>query len=125
METVKQTMISQSGLRSIDIAKVCHQANKAYCESVGDFSQKDWDDVDSELAQTTMECVEQALADPEMTPEKAHENWMESRIRKGWVYGTAKNETLKTHHCIVPYSELPEYQRKKDALFQSIVNALK
>lgn len=25
------------------IAKVCHEANKAYCETLGDYSQPEWE----------------------------------------------------------------------------------
>jgi hypothetical protein len=36
-----------------------------------------------------------------------------------------KDEMLKTHHCIVAFEKLPEFQQKKDALFVNIVNTLK
>jgi len=28
----------------MNIAKVCHEANRAYCESIGDNSQLSWED---------------------------------------------------------------------------------
>lgn len=30
----------------VNIAKTCHQANKAWCEANGDNSQKDWDEAE-------------------------------------------------------------------------------
>jgi len=26
-----------------DIARMCHQINKSYCEAIGDYSQVDWE----------------------------------------------------------------------------------
>ena len=43
----------------------------------------------------------------------------------GWVYGEEKDAEKKTHHCIVPFGELPIFQQQKDMLFCNIVNALK
>lgn len=50
---------------------------------------------------------------------------MKEKIEDGWVYGDEKDTEKKTHPCLVPYEELPEFQKKKDALFQAIVDALK
>ena len=33
-----------------------------------------------------------------------------------------KDETRKTHPCLVPYEQLPEEQRRKDAIFIDAVN---
>lgn len=35
------------------------------------------------------------------------------------------NAKLKTHPCMVPFEELPEFQQKKDKLFMVIVDVLK
>lgn len=49
---------------------------------------------------------------------------MEEKVNDGWVYGEVKDADKKTHPCIVPYNELPEFQKKKDHLFIAIVKAL-
>lgn len=46
----------------------------------------------------------------------SHVAWMNERLRTGWVYGLVKDPEKKTHHCLVPYEELPEAQRLKDAV---------
>jgi hypothetical protein len=43
-----------------------------------------------------------------------HENWVKEKAAAGWVYGEIKDPEKKTHHCMVPYSDLPEAQKKKD-----------
>jgi len=50
---------------------------------------------------------------------------MKEKVDTGWVYGKLKDGDKKTHPCIVPFDELPEYQKKKDMLFCAIVDALK
>jgi hypothetical protein len=50
---------------------------------------------------------------------------MEDKIKDGWVYGETKDAEKKTHPCLVPFHELPEFQQKKDKLFCAIVDALK
>lgn len=54
-----------------------------------------------------------------------HDNWLKEKQADGWVYGEEKNLLIKTHPCILPYNELPEFQQKKDLLFSAIVDALK
>lgn len=43
-----------------------------------------------------------------------HEMWAQSRIEQGWTYGEERNDTLKTHPCLVPYEELPEIEKDYD-----------
>lgn len=52
-----------------------------------------------------------------------HDVWAESRIREGWRFGETKNETLKTHPCLVPYEELPESEKEYDR--NTAINTLK
>jgi len=44
----------------------------------------------------------------------SHENWMKDKAADGWVYGEVKDSEKKTHHCMVPYGDLPESQQIKD-----------
>ena len=43
-----------------------------------------------------------------------HEVWSETRIKQGWTYGEQRNDSLKTHPCLVPYEELPEEEKEYD-----------
>lgn len=106
------------------VAKICHQANKAICESTGDFSQKDWDYAEQWQRDSAISGVQYALDNPNSTPEDQHITWMDHKKADGWVYGEVKDATAKTHPCLVPYSELPDHQKLKDAVFQSIVDAV-
>lgn len=107
------------------IARIAHEANKAYCESIGDYTQKHWDDADEWQRQSAINGVKALIDDATITPEILHEKWCFEKIENGWVYGKSKDVKLKTHPCLVPYNQLPNEQQIKDYLFLAIVNALK
>jgi hypothetical protein len=107
------------------IAMACHRANKAWCESVGDYSQKDWRWAENWQRDSAIKGVEFRLNNPDAKEDSQHNAWMEDKVNDGWVYGEVKDAEKKTHPCIVPFSELPEFQQKKDKLFCGIVDALK
>lgn len=43
-----------------------------------------------------------------------HEVWARNRIDGGWKYGPERDDSLKTHPCLVPYEELPESEKAYD-----------
>ena len=109
----------------LSIAIVCHQANKKWCEINDDESQKDWKDAEQWQKDSAIKGVKFRLENPEAGKDAQHNAWMKEKIDQGWVYGVVKDPEKKTHPCIVPFDCLPEFQRKKDALFCAIVDALK
>ena len=50
----------------------------------------------------------------ERIAENVHEVWAQSRMEQGWVYGEERNDTLKTHPCLIPYEELLEVEKAYD-----------
>lgn len=108
------------------IGRVVHEANRAIQIVQGDPSipiSPSWDDLDEETRQSTNEGVTRAIAGE--SPEVLHGSWCAFKIDHGWKLGPVKDEVAKEHPLLVPYSELPEEQRVKDALFVAIVNVLK
>lgn len=43
-----------------------------------------------------------------------HEVWSQNRISEGWRYGPERNDSEKTHPCLVEYEDLPESERDYD-----------
>jgi len=81
-------------------ARAAHEANRAYCIGIGDYSQPSWDDAP---------------------------DWQRSSARDGVtgaLDGATKDPDVKTHPCMVEYAELPPAQRKKDHIFIAVVNAV-
>lgn len=112
-------------LMIFEIAQVCHEVNRAYCEAVGDTSQKAWKFASNEQKQSIIDGVKYFLANPHATPELQHEQWMQSKLFNGWSYGPEKDEIKKTHPCLIPYNQLPQEQKVKDFLFQAVVENLR
>jgi hypothetical protein len=108
-----------------DIAKVAHNVNKAYCESIGDHSQPSWEDAPEWQKSSAINGVNFHLNNPNATPEQSHESWLKQKQEEGWKYGTEKNPETKEHPCFLPYDQLPQEQRSKDYLFRSIIHSLK
>ena len=107
------------------IAAMCHEANRVWCNLHGDHSQPWWCIAPQWQRDSVINGVEHALKYPDAAPEDSHANWMAEKIADGWTYGEVKDADAKTHPCMVPYGQLPEFQKKKDALFLAIVGALK
>lgn len=110
-------------MQAEQIARVCHEANRAW-QHVNDEpdASPEWDRAPDWQRESAVNGVRLALEGA--TPEELHESWALEKQRDGWVFGERKDAIAKTHPCLVPYDELPEAQRRKDALFRAIVVAL-
>ena len=106
------------------IAKVCHEANRAYCEGIGDNSQTKWEDAPEWQRASAQQGVAFALANPTAPASAQHDAWLADKVADGWKFGPVKDPEKKEHPCLVPYAELSLEQRRKDALFKAIVAAL-
>jgi len=105
------------------IAKVCHEANKVYCASIGDKSQVPWKDAPQWQKDSAINGVKLHLNSPTSTPEDSHNAWMTEKLAGGWVHGEKKSEKKKKHPCLVPYKDLPAEQKVKDYLFVAIAKS--
>jgi hypothetical protein len=111
-------------MNDYDIARVCHEVNRAYCQSLGDDSQPAWLDApqwqkDSALAGVRLH------REKNVGPEASHEAWMIQKAKEGWVYGFKKDPEKKEHPCMVLFDELPREQQAKDYIFRAVVHALR
>lgn len=107
-----------------EIAAVCHEANRMYCLVNDDASQLEWMQAPAWQRESAIKGVQAVLDNPSITPAQLHEAWTATKIADGWTYGEVKDADAKTHPCLMPYVQLPETQRRKDALFGAIVRAL-
>lgn len=109
-------------MKRILIAMTAHAINAAYCRAMGDDSQVDWDDAPEWQKNSALAGVDMHLANPDATPENSHESWLAQKVAEGWTYGEEKDAEAKTHPCILPYDELPEFQKAKDHIFRAAVH---
>lgn len=107
------------------IAMVCHEANRAWCIANEDYSQKRWNDAPEWQRDSARNGVKFRIENPDAGHDAMHNSWMWQKLREGWAWGPEKDVEKKTHPCMVPFEQLPEFQKKKDALFSAIVDSLK
>lgn len=107
-----------------EIAKVCHEANRVYCASLGDYSQRYWIDAPEWQRKSAINGVQFHIQSPDAGPSGSHESWMKEKVADGWKCGPVKDAEKKEHPCIVPYDQLPQTQQLKDSLFIAIVHSL-
>ncbi len=110
--------LSKSG-----IARLCHEVNRAYCESIGDLSQLPWEGAADWQRESAINGVTFHQENPDSKPSDSHNNWMKEKLAAGWKYGPVKDSLNQEHPCLVPFEELPPEQRTKDYLFLAVVRA--
>lgn len=107
----------------IEIARVCHEANRALQIIIGDSATSPpWNDAPEWQRESAVAGVRAALEGA--SPAQLHADWCELKWQSGWVFGEVKDADAKTHPCLVPYDELPFEQKTKDHLFGAIVAVL-
>lgn len=106
------------------IAQIVHETNSAFCQTIGDFSQLPWAITAPDIKESARQGVRAIIDNPDTTPQQSHDIWMKNKIADGWVYGHVKDAKAKTHPALIPYDQLDENQRRKDALFIAVVKAM-
>lgn len=89
------------------IAMVCHEANRAYCKSLGDTSQESWNIAPKWQKESAINGVHFHMSNPKSKPEDSHNSWLKEKREAGWKYGKIKDPAKKLHPCMVPFNELP------------------
>lgn len=112
-------------MNNIDIAHVCHEANRAVQIIQADPTipiSPAWEDLDEQTRESAASGVAGILTGN--TPEESHEGWCRFKVEHGWIFGPVKDVDKQTHPLLVPYDQLPASQQLKDHLFSAIVHAL-
>ena len=107
-----------------DIAKACHEANRALCAALGDNSQVPWEEAPAWQRDSAINGVQFNLDNPAAPASASHDSWLAEKEATGWKYGPVKDAEKKEHPCFVPYEQLPKEQQAKDHLFKAVCGAL-
>ena len=108
-----------------NVAQVAHEINRAFCASIGDNTQPDWDFAPEWQKTSAINGVKFHLDNPNASPSASHDSWLKQKEEEGWKYGNVKDADKKEHPCFVPYEELPTEQKSKDYLFKQVIHSLK
>lgn len=122
--TLPRVAPPEAWVRVVAIAKVAHEANRAYCQTLGDYSQPTWETAPDWQRSSAIDGVHFVTANPTAGDSASHDNWSREKLAAGWKYGPVKNPDAKEHPCLVPFGDLPPEQQAKDRLFRSVVLAL-
>ena len=106
------------------IARICHEANRALCVATGDDSQVPWDEAPEWQRSSAFHSVRFHLENPDAPASASHDAWMREKTEGGWRHGEVKDADARTHPSLVPFEQLPPEEQAKDYLFRGIVHAL-
>ena len=77
-----------------------------------------WDEREDAFREQFRPVIERQCSEQRSrSPEELHGSWMQSYFAMGWVYGEVYDREKKTHPDLVPYAELGQLERDKDAVF--------
>lgn len=76
-------------LNTLEIARVAHEINRAYCSAIGDNSQPKWEDAPEWQVNSAVNGVVFHLANPDAGPDHSHISWLEEKRKDGWTWGSS------------------------------------
>lgn len=108
-------------------ARVCHEALRAYCQTLGDNSLVPWNEAPEWQKDSSRDGVRfqfaQFAAGVDPSASSTHDEWLRQRRAAGWKYGQNKDGQAKEHPLLVAYADLPLAEKLKDYLFAAICKA--
>ena len=68
-----------------------------------------------------LKVIERQMGDQRSrSPEELHGSWMQAYFAMGWVFGDVYDREKKLHPDLVPYAQLGQLERDKDAVFVAL-----
>ena len=117
---------TSSGARRPDvfeqIAHVCNEANRAFSEENGDFSNPRWEDVEDWRRSFETDGAKLILGGG--SPEDLHDLWRGRKQNLGWQHAATRDPVAKTTPTMVPYAQLTDIQKKKNLLFAAVAQVV-
>ena len=106
---------------NVEIAKICHEANRQYCIDNQLKTHAKWDKLPDEMQESVVAGVAKIVGDPKITAEEMHEAWVDYKAEEGWIYGDEIDAKYKTHPNMLKWKKLSKVERGKDKLFLATV----
>ena len=77
-----------------------------------------WDNREPDFKDQFIKVIERQCSEHRSeSPEELHGSWMQAYLNMGWVYGDKYDRENRIHPDLVPYSQLNDLERDKDAIF--------
>lgn len=107
------------------IAQVIHAAMRAWQSANGQTPAPPWSRAPKWMKDSSAASVAWRIANPKAHASAQHDQWLAQKKADGWKFGKTKDAKKKTHPMMAPYGDLPEFERRKDALVNAVVDALR
>jgi len=80
-----------------------------------------WDEREESFRKQFLDVIERQCGEQRSSsPQELHGSWMQSYLSMGWVYGPEHSPSEKAHPDLVPYADLGQLERDKDAVFVAL-----
>lgn len=80
-----------------------------------------WDEREAPFKEQFLKVIERQCGEQRSrSPEELHGSWMQAYFLMGWVYGPKYDREKKIHPDLVPYADLGQLERDKDAVFVAL-----
>lgn len=77
-----------------------------------------WDERERDFREQFIEVIERQCGPQRSnSPEELHGSWMQSYLAMGWRYDEKYDREARVHPDLVPYAQLGQLERDKDAVF--------
>ncbi len=106
------------------IARTVHEALRGWAAAHGQHDIPVWEDSPDWMHTSTRESVAYALTHRRANGRAQHKQWLDQKKRDGWIHGPVKDPAAKTHPLMVPYSQLPDWERRKDKIINALARTL-
>lgn len=106
------------------IARTVHEALRGWAAAHGQHDIPGWDDAPDWMHASTRESVLHALENGGADGRSQHEQWLAQKHEAGWRHGPVKDAATKTHPLMIPWDQLPDWERRKDSLINALARAL-
>lgn len=98
-----------------DAARLAAQASQAPIVPIP------WDEREAPFREQFLKVIERQCGEfRSRSPEELHGSWMQAYFAMGWQYGKEYSREDKIHPDLVPYAELGQLERDKDAVFVAL-----
>lgn len=80
-----------------------------------------WSEREQDFREQFLDVIErQCSENRSRSPEELHGGWMQAYLTMGWVYGKVYDREKRVHPDLVPYTQLGQLERDKDAVFVAL-----
>lgn len=106
------------------VAQVMHEAMRAWQKANGEKPAPPWGRAPQWMKHASIDAVKWRVENPTARTSAQHDRWLAQKKRDGWKHGKTKDGVKKTHPLMIAYSQLPEVERRKDALVNAVIDSL-